>query len=255
LVPSTEELLLKGSGSAASPWVIAIKNAGIPALDSIVNFVILTSASSAGNAFLYTGSRYMYALAQNGQAPRIFLKCSARGVPYYAVGITAMVGLLTFLSCGADGGGAAAAFGWFQNIVTIAQLFTWVSIGVAYVRFYDALKAQGIDRNTLVFKAPLQPYLGYACAIFFSIVIFFNGFSVFLYTGEAFDYQSFIIDYIGVPIFFGLYLFWKIFKRTRLIPAAEVDLFTGKAALDAADAHWPEQIPRNVFERIWFWLC
>ena len=254
LVPANDPNLLNAdSPTAASPWVIAIKNAGVPALDSIVNFVILTSASSSGNAFLYTGSRYMYALAQNGQAPRIFLKCSARGVPYYAVLVTAVVGLLTFLSCGSQDGGAAQAFSWFQNIVTIAQLFTWVSIGICYIRFYHALQAQGIDRNTLVFKSPFQPYLGYATAIFFSIVIFFSGFSSFMAT--PFAYKDFIADYIGVPIFFGFFFAWKLIKRTRLIPAAEVDLFTGKAALDEADAHWPEQIPRNILEKFWFWLC
>ena len=61
-----------------SPWVIGIRNAGIPVLDSIINAVILTSASSSANAFLYTGSRYLFAVAQNGQAPRIFLKCTKK---------------------------------------------------------------------------------------------------------------------------------------------------------------------------------
>ena len=66
------------AGANASPWVVGIRNAGIPVLDSIINAVILTSASSSANAFLYTGSRYLYALAQNRQAPKVFLKCSKR---------------------------------------------------------------------------------------------------------------------------------------------------------------------------------
>ena len=79
LVPYNDPQLLNKSGTAAaSPWVIAINRARVPALPSIINAVILTSASSSANAFLYTGSRYLYALAQNGQAPRILLKCSKR---------------------------------------------------------------------------------------------------------------------------------------------------------------------------------
>lgn len=79
LVPSNDpELLNKSGTAAASPWVIAINRAAVPALPSIINAVILTSASSSANAFLYTGSRYLYALAQNGQAPKILLKCSKR---------------------------------------------------------------------------------------------------------------------------------------------------------------------------------
>ena len=83
LIPYNEPRLIgaihsKAPGGAASPWVIAIYRAGVPVLPSIINAVILTSATSSANAFLYTGSRYLYALAQNGQAPRFLLHCSKK---------------------------------------------------------------------------------------------------------------------------------------------------------------------------------
>ena len=86
LIPYNESRLLaaqkaEAPGGAASPWVIAIYRASVPVLPSIVNAVILTSATSSANAFLYTGSRYLYALAQNRQAPRFLLTCSKRSVP------------------------------------------------------------------------------------------------------------------------------------------------------------------------------
>ncbi|MCJ1401101.1 hypothetical protein MMC11_004313 [Xylographa trunciseda] len=254
LVPYNDANLLSAqsngaSGAAQSPWVIAIYRAGIPALPSIINAVILTSASSSANAFLYTGSRYLYALAQNGQAPRFLLKCSKAGVPYWAVGITASISLLTYMSCST---GANVVFEWFQNLTTIASLFTWCSICIAYVRFHAALKAQGIDRNTLVFKSPWQPYTAWAAFVFFAIIIVFNGFFVF---SPSFNVDNFVTSYVGIPIFFVLYGFWKVFKRTKWLNPADVDLHTGKAALDAADLHWPEQHPRNIIERIWFWIA
>ncbi|MCJ1289536.1 hypothetical protein MMC34_001069 [Xylographa carneopallida] len=253
LVPYDDPNLLNAqssgaSGAAQSPWVIAIYRAGIPVLPSIINAVILTSASSSANAFLYTGSRYLYALAQNGQAPRFLLKCSKAGVPYWAVSITASISLLTYMSCST---GANVVFTWFQNLTTIASLFTWCSICLAYVRFHAALKAQGIDRNTLIFKSPFQPYTAWAAFAFFAIIILFNGFYVF----GPWNVDNFVTDYVGIPIFAVLYLFWKLFKRTKWLSAADVDLHTGKAALDAADLHWPEQHPRNIFERIWFWIA
>lgn len=83
-VPATDDRLLNGgAGAASSPWVIAIVRAGIPALPSIINAVILTSATSSGNAFLFTGSRYLFALAQNGQAPKQLLYCTKSGVPIW----------------------------------------------------------------------------------------------------------------------------------------------------------------------------
>lgn len=254
LVPYNDPSLLNAqsagaAGAAQSPWVIAIYRAGVPVLPSIINAVILTSASSSANAFLYTGSRYLYALAQNGQAPKFLLKCSKNGVPYWCVGITASIALLTYLSCSS---GANVAFNWFQRLTTIAGLFTWTSICVAYIRFYAALKAQKIDRNTLVFKSPWQPYTAWASLIYFSLIIVFNGFYVW---SPSFSTDSFVTSYVGIPIFFSLFIFWKVFKRTSFVKASEADLHTGKAALDAADAHWPVQHPRNILERVWFWIA
>ncbi|KAK4705924.1 hypothetical protein P7C70_g275, partial [Phenoliferia sp. Uapishka_3] len=51
IVSPSDDQLLNGTGTAASPWVIAIKRSGIKALPSIINAVILTSAFSAGNVF------------------------------------------------------------------------------------------------------------------------------------------------------------------------------------------------------------
>lgn len=183
LVASDDESLLKAqkdgaAGAAASPWVIGIQNAGVKVLPSIINAVILTSASSSANAFLYTGSRYLFALAQNKQAPRFLLRCSKSGVPYWCVLITWSISLLTYLSVGK--GGAEKAFGWFQNLTTVASLFTWCSICVAYLQFHKALKAQGIDRNTLVFKSPFQPYTAWFALIYFAVIIIFSGFDVFV---------------------------------------------------------------------------
>jgi len=259
LVSSSDEHLLKAQdegapGAARSPWVVGITNAGIPVLDSIINAVILTSASSSANAFLYTGSRYLFALAQNRQAPRIFLTCSKAGVPYYAVAVTASISGLTYLSVGK--GGSAKAFAWFQNLVTIASLWTWVSICVAYIQFHKALKAQGIDRNTLVFKSRFQPYTAWFALIYFAMIIIFSGFDVFVGKNHShWKTDTFIAAYIGIPIYIALFLFWKIFKRTKWVNPADADIQSGKAALDAEDGDWPELVPRNIFEKIWFWIA
>lgn len=184
LVASNDPHLLSAQkdgapGAAQSPWVIGIQNAGIPVLPSIINAVILTSASSSANAFLYTGSRYLFALAQNRQAPKFLLSCSKAGVPYWCVFFTAIIAGLTYLSVDTTGG-ASTAFNWFQNLTTIASLFTWCSICVAYMQFYKALKAQGVDRNTLVFRSRFQPYTAWFAFTYFAIIIVFNGFNVFV---------------------------------------------------------------------------
>jgi len=242
-----DDLTSDKPGAFASPWVIAIKRAGIKGLDSVINAVILTSASSSANAFLYTGSRYLFGVAQNNQAPKIFLKCTKQGIPVYAVAITASISLLTYMVVSS---GAKTVFGWFQNLVTIAQLFTWVSICIAYLRFRSALIAQNVDRNTLIFKSIGQPFTAWFALVYFSVIIVFNGFAAFI---GGFDVQSFLIAYINVPIFFILYFGWKIWKRPSFVRPAEADIWSGKHAVDSQI--WPEDIPRNFLEKIWYWIA
>lgn len=228
-----------------------LQNASIPVLPHIINAVILTSAISSGNAFLYTGSRYLFGVAQNKQAPQFLLKCSKAGVPIYCVAITASISLITFMSVST---GANLVFTWFQNLTTIAQLFTWCSICYTYVQFRKALLAQGVDRNTLIFKSVWQPYTAWIAFVYFALIIVFNGFKVFTETpwGSS-GLTDFFTAYIGVPIFFLLYIFWKLFKRTKKINPAEADIWSGKAAMDAEV--WPEHVPTNMIEKFWAWLC
>ncbi|KAJ3525197.1 hypothetical protein NM208_g11742 [Fusarium decemcellulare] len=124
--------------------VIAIKHASIPVLLSIINAVILSSALSSCNAFLYTGSRYLLALASSGHAPKFFLKTTNSGNPIYCVATTAIFSLLTYLSVSS---GPYQIFLWFQSFTTMCTLLTWSSIRVAYLHFYGGLKANNIDRR------------------------------------------------------------------------------------------------------------
>jgi amino acid transporter len=57
IVRSNYARLLGASNASASPFVIGIQNAGTPVLNHLINGAILASAWSAGNSFLYSGSR------------------------------------------------------------------------------------------------------------------------------------------------------------------------------------------------------
>jgi amino acid transporter len=84
LVPYTSPRLLSGSSSydaSASPFVIAIEDAGIKVLPSIFNAVILSAVLSAGNSAVYGASRTLCALAENGQAPKLFTYIDRKGRP------------------------------------------------------------------------------------------------------------------------------------------------------------------------------
>lgn len=99
IVDPRTEGLVSGSGNAdASPWVIAIKQAGITSLPSIVNACILISAWSAGNSYCWVGSRIIVAMTTDRQLPQFFGKTTRKGVPYIAVITAWLFGPLAYLS-------------------------------------------------------------------------------------------------------------------------------------------------------------
>lgn len=234
LVPYNDSRLLTDNADAsASPFVIAINNAGIRVLPSIVNAVILVAAWSAGNSDLYAASRTLYALAIEGKTPRVFgyeplRYCTKSGLPVWCIFVTGLFGFLAYLNQGGESG--AEAFNWLYNLSAITGLLTWWSILVAYLRFYYGLKAQGLSRDDHPYKAPFQPYLSWFGLFFFTIITLFCGFQVFL-TGN-WSAADFVAAYISIAIFIVCWGGWKFFKKTKWIPLKEIDFMTGRRELD-----------------------
>lgn len=182
LVPSNdEEMKLAFSsgapGAAASPYVVAMNRLRIRVLPDIVNAMVLTAAFSAGNSYVYCASRSLYGMALEGKAPRVFLKCNAKGVPIYAVGVVLAFALLAFLQVSND---AAVVLQWFVSLMTVSQLINFSVICVTYLRFHAALKAQGVDRGTLPYRARLQPFAAWYGLVGCSVMAFVGGYTVFL---------------------------------------------------------------------------
>jgi amino acid transporter len=250
MVPYTNKSLLGGSDASASPFVLGIQQVGIPVLNHIINGAILTSAWSAGNSFLYSGSRILYSLALKGQAPPIFRRTNRKGVPYVAVLSTWAVGLLAFLNVSNSG---ATVFQWFVNISTISGYIAWIVVLITYIRFRKAMVFQGM-LDQLPFRTPLQPYASYFILGLISLLTLTNGFQHFI--PGNWDVQNFLAAYITIPIFFVLYLGHKAFFRSRFaIPVKDIDVITGKQEMDDMAAREQKPVAKNWVQKFWYWLA
>ena len=153
LVPYDNPQLLNGSSSAdakASPFVIAIKNAGINVLPSVMNVVIMVAVLSVGNSSIYGASRTLAALAEMGQAPRVFAYIDRKGRPLVGIGISSALGFLAFL---AGSSKQTDAFNWMLAISGLSSIFTWGSICLAHIRFRKAWRVQGHSLDELAFRS------------------------------------------------------------------------------------------------------
>ncbi|KAH8656827.1 amino acid permease-domain-containing protein [Ilyonectria robusta] len=278
------------SGAAASPWVVGLLNLGIEGfLPGFINFLILLSGLSCGNAFLYSSSRTLYSLAQDGQAPKIFLECTEVGVPWVAVTAITVISCLSFLVAS---NGSYVVFSWFVGLTTVSLCANFTAKAWVFIGWRRALKAQGyalvgknninqrpwlsklvhskppaseITEDTIVFPyiAPCGTWTPYMNLFLGSTVCIFIGFDVF----APFSYRGLITNYFGLLWFCFMFLFWKVYKKTKFVVAADVDIYAAgrKQAVDEECRHWEdgssaeseyEQLKQvNVFVRGWkkFW--
>ena len=250
MVPSNDQKLLGASNASASPFVIGVQRVGIPVLNNILNAVILTSAWSAGNSFVYSGSRVLYSMAVNGQAPKFFRTTNRWGVPWAAVVATWSVGLLAFLNVSNN---TAQVFSWFVNISTISGFIAWIIVMITYLRFRRALQHHNL-MHTRPYKTALQPYATYAALFIISILTLTNGFQVFI--SKNWNAADFVAAYVTLPIFLVLYLGHKIWYRTKFyIKTEDIDIITGKKEMDELEAMDEPRAPTNIAQKMWYWIA
>lgn len=220
------ELQNDSTDASASPLVIIAQRAGVAVLPDIINAVLLTAILSAANSNIYSSSRIIIALADEGLAPAFFKRTNRFGTPYYAVGFCSLLGLLGFLNLSENG---TVVFTWLLNISATSCFVAWALISVCHLRFLKILVAQNIERQTLPYLAPLQPYLSWYGLFFNVLILVTNGFNVFI----EWSTSDFFSCYISLILFAALYVGHKLVYRTKIVPLAEADITRGR--LDSED--------------------
>ena len=253
LVPYTDDRLVDGTSSSdakASPFVIAIKNAGISGLDSVMNVVILIAVLSVGNSSIFGSSRTLAALAEQGQAPKILAYIDRKGRPMVSITIASALGFLAYLAASSQ---QDQAFTWMLAISGLSSIFTWGSICLAHIRFRQGWKKQGHTLDELAFRSQPGVIGSWAGFIFNCLVLvaqFWTGFAPVGYATMSAGAltENFFEAYLAAPIVIAFYVPYKIWYRTPFIRSANMDLHSGVRDLNLAEllaeeraeqANWP----------------
>ncbi|OWB81803.1 hypothetical protein B5S33_g422 [[Candida] boidinii] len=233
LVPYTEPLLINSSGSnaAASPFVIAIKNAGIKGLPSVMNVVIMIAVISVGNSAVFGCSRTIASLAEQGFGPKCFGYIDRQGRPLVGLGITLVVGLLCYLAASPKHG---EVFTWLMAIGGLSGLFTWWSINLCHLRFRRALSIRGRGTDEL----PFASQLGIPGSLFgfvLIILILIAQLYVALFPiGGSPNAEAFFEAYLTVPVLLFFIVVFYIWKKdfTLFHRAKDIDVDSGRKDFD-----------------------
>ncbi|KAF2766383.1 amino acid permease [Teratosphaeria nubilosa] len=234
LVPATDENLLGGSGVAASPFVIALDEAGIRGLPTLLNVVIMFGVAAIGAESVYVASRILRAMSHQRLIPCVVAQVDRHGRPRVALGITFAVAIaLTYCNLSASG---ITVFNWLAQIATTGYFTVWVVIGITSFRFRAALKAQSdpLWEQPYAWKTKWWPFppawlLG-CCSLYTGCSFYLALYPIGSDTPSAYSFFQYLI---GLIIILGTGLIYKVAFRTKLRCPADVDLHTGRRVLTA----------------------
>lgn len=218
VIPYTDKALINSSTQniALSPFTIVFEKAGLKFAASVVNLVILTAVLSACSASMYTATRMLWHIAKEGQAPRAFAKLTRKGIPINALLATSAIGAVVFLS---SFFGTGNVFIWLINVSSLAGFIAWLGIAISHYRFRRSYIAQGRDLKDLPYKSKYFPFAPIFALVLCVGIIICQQFAA--PTEQGFNWGSFIGTYVGIPIFIALYLGYKFYKKSKLVPLKE----------------------------------
>ncbi|WP_225215612.1 amino acid permease [Cellulomonas avistercoris] len=120
------------------PFVAVLELAGLPGAARLMEVVVVLALLSAFNANIYATSRMAYSLAGRGDGPRALRRVSRRDVPWVAVLVSVVLGLV------------AVALNWLLpdallgillNAAGASLLVVWVLVAVSQLRLRPRLEA------------------------------------------------------------------------------------------------------------------
>ncbi|KQP72502.1 proline-specific permease [Microbacterium sp. Leaf288] len=153
-----------------SPFVSIFHNLGFEGAAHVLNVVVITAALSAINADFFGAARMLHGLAEQGHAPRAFLRATRTGVPFMTV--IAMTGSLLV---------GVLLNVWFHDqiffliaaLATFAVVVVWLMILISHARMKREIRKDNLLPSE--FPVPLWPIANYIAMGVIGVVIIMIG--------------------------------------------------------------------------------
>ena len=208
LLPFNDPKLAEQNNITTSPYTLIFhKFAGAYAADAM-NFIILIALVSAANASMYSASRILWYMGNNGQTPKIFKKFNANGVPIPALLLTAAVGSLVFISSFIGNG---TFFNYIVQISSLCGFLAWFGIAFSHFEFRRKYLSALGGEKILKYRAKFYPW----AQIISMIVILFIIVAQFVTLGQHYGFLDFIMIYSSVILFVLIYLGHKFYLHLK----------------------------------------
>lgn len=149
-----------------SPFVGVFNLIGLAAAAAVMNFVVLTSASSSANSGIYSTSRMMFGLAHKNMAPATFGHVSRHGVPWRGLVLTVAL-IISSLALTASAS-VMQAFTIITSVSSVLFLVIWTLILVCYMVY---LRRDPEAHKNSVYPMPGAKFMPQVVLVFFAAII------------------------------------------------------------------------------------
>jgi GABA permease len=118
----------------------------VPGAAAIMDVIVLTAVLSCLNSGLYTASRMAFSLAERGDAPRAFMRLSARGVPRITIWASVAFG---FVAVVFNYTSPDTVFLFLVNGSGAIALFVYLVVAISQLRMRRRLEREDPERLRL----------------------------------------------------------------------------------------------------------
>lgn len=151
-----------------SPFVDMFAMVGMVGAASVVNFVVVSSATSSSNSGIFATSRMVYGLAKSHAAPPIFGRLSAQRIPAGGVFLATMLMLFASVILTATDS-MMEAFEMVGSVAALLFIFIWSMILWAYLVYQ---RRYPLAHSRSAFRMPLSQTMPYVVLAFFVVVVY-----------------------------------------------------------------------------------
>lgn len=160
-------------GTDGSPFVIIFKEMGFGIINTpfgemnipatFFNVVVLSAAISVYNSGIYSNGRMLFGLAEQGNAPKFFMKLNRNSAPFVAILFSS---LCTLVAVVINFVVPEGAFMRIMSLAVAAATITWGLIVIVQYRF-----RKQVDLKELTFKVPFYPFSNYFALAFLALLL------------------------------------------------------------------------------------
>lgn len=182
-----------------SPFVTVLSKLGIPGADHIMNLVVILAALSAANSAIYSCTRFLFSLGEQGAAPKAVTRLNKNHIPFNALIVTT-IGIIICLITNLIPALANTVNVWMWAVSGLIGAVAWIVIGVCVVCLRRNLAREGKSADTLPYRSPCYPLVP-ALAIILNTVVL---------VGMLLSPDQRLSLYIGLPIVILTFAFFII---------------------------------------------